>query len=82
MSDEQQRGGDSEEASQGEDQRGVHDRWTQGPDVSTKAQESPLPGGQDDDAEILRERQRLAQLLVYCTVLMWSPISSTRLSTV
>ncbi len=36
MSDEQQRGGDSEEASQGEDQRGVHDRWTQGPDVSTK----------------------------------------------
>jgi len=45
MSDEQQRGGDSEEASQGEDQRGVHDRWTQGPDVSTKAQESPLPGG-------------------------------------
>ncbi|MFP3343158.1 signal peptide peptidase SppA [Halomonas sp. SIMBA_159] len=62
MSDEQQRGDSSEASPQGEHQRGGDDRWTQGPDVSLKAQEPPLVGGRDDDPETLRERQRLAQL--------------------
>ncbi len=37
------------------------DRWTEGPDVSSGSVD-PMPGAADDDAETLRERQRLAQL--------------------
>ena len=49
MSDEQQRGGDSEEASQGEDQRGVHDRCTGAGCLHHKSLR--CRGGQDDDAK-------------------------------
>lgn len=37
------------------------DRWTEGPDVSAGNAE-PIAGASQDDAETLRERQRLAQL--------------------
>ncbi len=37
------------------------DRWTEGPEVSSGSVD-PIPGAASDDAETLRERQRLAQL--------------------
>ncbi|WP_447046206.1 signal peptide peptidase SppA [Vreelandella sp. H-I2] len=38
------------------------DRWTQGPEVPPGKRANQVPGAPDDDAETLRERQRLAQL--------------------
>lgn len=38
------------------------DRWTQGPEVPPRKGTKQMPGAPDDDAETLRERQRLAQL--------------------
>ncbi|MDQ7727506.1 signal peptide peptidase SppA [Halomonas sp. SpR8] len=37
------------------------DRWTEGPEV-TESSVDPVPGAPGDDAETLRERQRLAQM--------------------
>ncbi|MGP5307560.1 signal peptide peptidase SppA [Vreelandella alkaliphila] len=66
MSDEQQRdGSDNGGGSQaGDDFSGQEsgDRWTDGPEVVQQAKKQPLPGAESDDAETLRERQRLAQL--------------------
>ncbi|MCC5903292.1 MAG: signal peptide peptidase SppA [Halomonas sp.] len=66
MSDEQRRGGESPEIP-GEQPEAVKDRWTQGPDVSQHANDGAVSAGSagnsvGDDAETLRERQRLAQL--------------------
>ncbi len=38
------------------------DRWTQGPEVPPEKAAKQMPGAPSDDAETLRERQRLAQL--------------------
>ncbi|ASK18323.1 MULTISPECIES: signal peptide peptidase SppA [unclassified Halomonas] len=66
MSDEQQRdgSGDGRGAQAGDDFPGQEsgDRWTDGPEVVRQAKKQPLPGAESDDAETLRERQRLAQL--------------------
>ncbi|PAU72801.1 signal peptide peptidase SppA [Vreelandella alkaliphila] len=66
MSDEQQRdgSGDGRGAQAGDDFPGQEsgDRWTDGPEVVQQAKKQPLPGAESDDAETLRERQRLAQL--------------------
>lgn len=65
MSDDQKRGSDDErpQALSGQADETVQDRWTQGPDVSRSAKEgAALAGDASDDAETLRERQRLAQL--------------------
>ncbi|PCF97277.1 signal peptide peptidase SppA [Vreelandella nigrificans] len=66
MSDEQRRDGESPEM-KGEQPEEVKDRWTQGPDVSQHVNDSAVSAGGvgnsvGDDAETLRERQRLAQL--------------------
>lgn len=42
--------------------RSDHDRWTQGPDVAAYTDEAASVGAAGDDAETLRERQRLAQV--------------------
>jgi protease-4 len=64
MSDEQQRGGNDSGSQEGDDfpEKGSGDRWTDGPEVAQPTQQRPLPGAESDDAETLRERQRLAQL--------------------
>ncbi|AVI63151.1 signal peptide peptidase SppA [Halomonas sp. GFAJ-1] len=65
MSDDQKRGSDGEQPQAVEEQpnEAVEDRWTQGPDVSRSAKgKAALAGDASDDAETLRERQRLAQL--------------------
>lgn len=66
MSDEQRRDGESPEM-KGEQPEEVKDRWTQGPDVSQHVNDSAVSAGGvgnsvGDDAETLRERQRLVQL--------------------
>lgn len=40
----------------------TQDRWTQGPEVASGKATPPMHGAPGDDAETLRERQRLAQL--------------------
>ncbi|WFE72220.1 signal peptide peptidase SppA [Halomonas sp. M1] len=65
MSDDQKRGSDGEQPQAVEEQpnEAVEDRWTQGPDVSRSVKgKAALAGDASDDAETLRERQRLAQL--------------------
>ncbi|MGP9497236.1 signal peptide peptidase SppA [Halomonas sp. AOP43-D1-4] len=42
--------------------RSNQDRWTQGPDVAAYKDEAAAVGAAGDDAETLRERQRLAQV--------------------
>ncbi len=64
MSDEQQRGdnGSGTQAGDAAPQKDPSDRWTQGPEITQQSAQQPLPGAESDDAETLRERQRLAQL--------------------
>ncbi|WP_417861678.1 signal peptide peptidase SppA [Vreelandella venusta] len=66
MSDEQQRDGsnDGRGSQSGDSFPGQEsgDRWTDGPEVVQQDKKPPLPGAESDDAETLRERQRLAQL--------------------
>ncbi|RUR32422.1 signal peptide peptidase SppA [Vreelandella andesensis] len=74
MSDEQQRGDNGSGSPASDDFPGKEsgDRWTDGPEVAPQAKQQPLTGAQSegvksggakgDDAETLRERQRLAQL--------------------
>ncbi|WP_404470831.1 signal peptide peptidase SppA [Vreelandella venusta] len=65
MSDDQKRGSDYERPQAVDEQanEAVQDRWTQGPEVSRSAKEEAVSvGDASDDAETLRERQRLAQL--------------------
>lgn len=66
MSDEQQRDGSNDgRGSQSGDSfpsQESGDRWTDGPEVVQQDKKPPLPGAESDDAETLRERQRLAQL--------------------
>ena len=62
MSDDQRRDERHGEAPSSRDPSSEHDRWTQGPEVPAQQKRAAQTDHQEDDAETLRERQRLAQL--------------------
>ncbi len=66
MSDDPIREGDTDDGrnnpSNGHRNDVKEDRWTQGPEVPPVKAAKQMPGAPSDDAETLRERQRLAQL--------------------
>ncbi|SDN22644.1 signal peptide peptidase SppA [Vreelandella arcis] len=61
MKDEDARSDQAGDGSSGTTQRSAEDRWTQGPEIPPQSG-SQQAGQPDDDADTLRERQRLAQL--------------------
>ncbi|GEN27512.1 peptidase S49 [Halovibrio variabilis] len=64
MSDDQTRQGDAGNGDQPSGYQSEGDRWTQGPEVTPgkKSRSEAIAGWPGDDAETLRERQRLAQI--------------------